>query len=138
MPTVFITGANRGIDLEFARQYAAEGWRVIATCRDAAAADGLQALAGELEILPLDVTMRAAVASLAAGLAGTAIDVLINNAGVLLDYGARLGAIDHDALAASFAVNDFAPLHICECFTEHVAASQLKVMASLSSDLGSI
>ena len=138
MPTVFITGANRGIGLQFARQYSAEGWRVIATFRDAAAAEDLRGVAGEVEIFPLDVIDRAAVESLAAELSGTAIDVLLNNAGVLLDYHARLGEIDHGALATSFAINAMAPLHICERFADHVAASDMKVMASVSSHLGSI
>jgi NAD(P)-dependent dehydrogenase (short-subunit alcohol dehydrogenase family) len=138
MPTVFITGANRGLGLEFAAQYAAEGWRVIATCRDVAAADDLKRFSGDLEICALDITMRAAVTDLAGELAGTAIDVLINNAGVLLDYGGRLGGIDHDAVAASFQVNAFAPLHVSECFADHVAGSEMKVMAAVSSHLGSI
>jgi NAD(P)-dependent dehydrogenase (short-subunit alcohol dehydrogenase family) len=137
MPTVFITGANRGLGLEFARQYSNEGWRVIATCRDAAAED-LRGLVGAVEIFPLDVTDRAAAQALAAELSGTSIDVLLNNAGVLLDYHARLGEIDHDALATSFAINALAPLHICESFADHVAASDMKVMASISSHLGSI
>lgn len=138
MPTVFITGANRGIGLQFARQYSAEGWRVIATCRDVVAADDLRRLEGDVEIFPLDVTDRAAVENLAGQLSGATIDVLLNNAGVLLDYHAQLGSVDYEALEASFAINAMAPLHICGCFTNHVAASEMKVMASISSHLGSI
>jgi len=65
MPTCLITGANRGIGLEFARQYAAEGWKVIATCRRPAEAEALNALEGEIEVQPLDVTDFARIEELA-------------------------------------------------------------------------
>ena len=81
MPTVLITGANRGLGLEFARQYAAEGWRVIATCRDPERADALHSLGAEVH--QLEVTDRAAIAALAAKLAAERIDLMIANAGVM-------------------------------------------------------
>ncbi|MBC7136284.1 MAG: SDR family NAD(P)-dependent oxidoreductase, partial [Oceanibaculum nanhaiense] len=77
MPTVLITGANRGIGLEFTKQYAADGWKVIATARDPGKADALKAVPG-VQVEALEVTDDASVAALAKKLAGTKIDVLLN------------------------------------------------------------
>ena len=79
---VLITGANRGMGLEYARQYAADGWRVLATCRDPGAAKELAALDGDVEIYALDVTDHGQVQSLAKTLRKETIDLLLNNAGV--------------------------------------------------------
>jgi len=80
IPTVLITGASRGLGLEFARQYAADSWRVIATARDPAASSGLARL--DVEKHALDVSDFAAIDALAERLAGTPIDVMILNAGL--------------------------------------------------------
>ncbi|MEK9970062.1 MAG: SDR family NAD(P)-dependent oxidoreductase, partial [Ferrovibrio sp.] len=79
MPTLLITGANRGIGLELTRRYAADGWTVIATCREPQGATALKALRG-IAIEALDVTDYAAVDALAQKYHGTAIDLLLNNA----------------------------------------------------------
>ena len=76
MPTVMITGANRGLGQGFAEQLGAAGWRVIATCRDLDAAG----LSGE--VYPLDVTSAESVAALVTALKGEPIDLLLNNAGI--------------------------------------------------------
>ena len=78
MPTCLITGANRGLGLEFARQYAADDWKVIATCRRPDEAEALAAVEGSVETYPLDVTDFARVEQLARKLSGVAIDLLIN------------------------------------------------------------
>ena len=138
MPTVFITGANRGLGLEFARQYAADGWRVIGTCREPAAADALAHLQGEVEIHPLDVTDHGQIQSLAKALKRHTIDVLLNNAGL---YGPRptpFGGVDHDAWREVLNVNAMSPLKVCESFVEHVAGGDLKIMATLTSKMGSM
>ena len=83
--TVLITGASRGIGLEFARRYAERNWRVIATCRDPQAAEALRALAAShanVVIEALDVLDHAGIDALAARLAGQPIDILLNNAGI--------------------------------------------------------
>jgi len=138
MPTVLITGANRGLGLEFARQYAADGWHVIATCRDPANARDLKKMDGSIEIHALDVTDHAQVQDLARTLKRKAIDLLLNSAGI---YGPRpvpFGDVDYEAWAEVFNVNAMAPLKVCECFVDHVARSDLKLMVAVSSRMGSI
>ena len=86
MPTVLITGANRGLGLEFVRQYLRDGWRTIATCRKPDQARELQETGadyqGYCEIYPLEVTDNDAIHALATQLKGTAIDIFIQNAGI--------------------------------------------------------
>jgi NAD(P)-dependent dehydrogenase (short-subunit alcohol dehydrogenase family) len=81
MASALITGANRGIGLEFARQYLADGWQVYAACRDPASASELRRLAqasgDNLLILALDVTDPETVKAMAAELDGQAIDLLL-------------------------------------------------------------
>jgi NAD(P)-dependent dehydrogenase (short-subunit alcohol dehydrogenase family) len=142
MPTVLLTGANRGLGLEFARQYAADGWRVLACCRNPADARELNDVAGasggRVRVFRLDVRDFARTGELAGELLDEPIDVLLNNAGV---YGPRqmvLGGIDYPAWAEVLAVNTMAPLRLAECFVEHVARSKRKVIACVSSAMGSV
>jgi NAD(P)-dependent dehydrogenase (short-subunit alcohol dehydrogenase family) len=140
--TVLVTGSNRGLGLEFVRQYAAAGWTVIATARDPQAAPELRELAGKyktIQLEKLDVLDNAAIASLAAKYQGHPIDVLLNNAGVLGDMTAQtLGALDYQEFEDVMAVNGFAPLRMAEAFREHVAASTRKQIVSLTSRSGII
>ena len=141
MPTVLITGANRGIGLALARGYAAEGWRVHACCRDPDQAKDLNALkegsGDRLAVHRLDVTDGPQVANLARELAEEAIDVLINNAGIGGPRGG-FGEIDHDRWQPVFAVNTFAPLRVAERFVEQVARGERKLIVNISSKMGSI
>ncbi len=138
MATVLITGANRGLGLEFARQYTADGWRVFATCRDPSRADVLNALGPDVSVHPLDVSNFAAVAALGRELATEAIDVMIANAGVLLNSGMSPGAIDADAWMRSFQVNAMAPLACAGAFLGSVAQSNERKMVAIGSLVGSI
>jgi NAD(P)-dependent dehydrogenase (short-subunit alcohol dehydrogenase family) len=137
MPTVLITGANRGIGLELAKQYAGDGWSVIATVRDPQNADGLNALKGDIRIEALEVTDEKRIQALAKALEGTAIDVLLNNAGMLTGY-EGFGETDTESWLKTLHVNSVAPLKLTEALVEHVAASQLKKVAAITSGMGSI
>lgn len=138
MPTVVITGAGRGIGLEFARQYAAEGWRVHAAARDPTAAKQLAAVDGQVDVHRLDVLDRKQVDGLAAALEDEAVDLLINNAGAGGRMHAELGEIDYAAWEEVLRVNTLAPLRVAEAFIDHVARSERKIMAFMSSRAGSI
>lgn len=142
IPTVLITGASRGLGLEFARQYAALGWRVLATCRSPERASVLCELANRypsIQLNELDVTQDESVQSLAERLDGTPIDVLLNNAGIAgrLD-GQVLGALDYQVGCETMETNLFGPLRMAEAFLEHVAASEQRKIMTVSSALGSI
>jgi len=145
--TVLVTGGNRGIGLEFCRQYLADGWRVIATARNPSAADELQALTGpgELVIEALDVTDHKQIDALAASYAGQPIDVLLNNAGIIgpIPIPAHIdrqhfGSMDYELWSHVLRTNTFAPLKLAEALVKNVAASQQKKIVALSSTVGSL
>lgn len=139
VPTVLITGANRGLGLEFARQYARDGWRVIATCRDPEAAHDLRLLGPQVRLERLEVTDLAAVAALGRKLEGEQIDVFIANAGAMTasPY-MKADAIDEAAWLQDFRVNAIAPLACAAAFLKPVARSRQRKMAAMSSGVGSI
>ena len=137
MPTVLITGANRGIGLEFVRSFAADGWRVHAGCRIPEKAKKLKAIAGDVTCHHADVTDGLQVANFARDLSDEPIDLLINHAGV---YGPRGGSgkIDFDAWGEVFEVNTIAPLRVAKRFLEQVSKSERKQIVNISSRMGSI
>jgi NAD(P)-dependent dehydrogenase (short-subunit alcohol dehydrogenase family) len=142
MPTLLITGANRGIGLELTKRFAADGWTVIATCREPQSATALKAIAG-VTVEALDVTDYAAVDKLAQTYHGTAIDLLLNNAGI---YGNRDGALsvsDFDIYLEVLRVNSVAPMKMALAFLPHLQAAQSRSgggakIATISSRMGSI
>lgn len=147
MDTVLITGANRGLGLEFAKQYAAGGWRVIACSRHSS--PGLAGLIGlQPGVMPfaLDVTDSGQIERLAAELAGEAIDVLINNAGTMgksafggsASADQRFGNTNYEDFENILRANVMGPLKMAEAFVEHVARSRQKKIVTLSSVLGSV
>jgi NAD(P)-dependent dehydrogenase (short-subunit alcohol dehydrogenase family) len=138
MPNVLITGANRGLGLEFARQYADEGWRVFATCRELERAGALRGREGDISIHALDVGDFDRIDALAKELKDEAIDVLINNAGV---YGAgpqTLESLDYDEWASVMRIDCMAPIRVSRAFLEHVGRSEKKVIVAITSKMGSI
>lgn len=146
--TVLITGANRGLGFEFTRQYLADDWNVIATCRSPATASSLQDLQANyngLQIVPLDVADFAAIDELASELGGRPIDVLINNAGLFGpkrqadgDLRQSFGDIDYDIWAELLRVNTLAPVKLAEALVGNIAASEQKKIVTISSRIGSI
>jgi NAD(P)-dependent dehydrogenase (short-subunit alcohol dehydrogenase family) len=128
MPTVLITGANRGIGLEFARQYQADGWTVIATARNPDAADELKQLG--VEALPLDAADPSSIDALAAHLSSGTLDVLIANAGVLPR------GLDADGWLNGFATNCIGPTLLARALKGSMVPGGK--MIAITSRMGSI
>jgi NAD(P)-dependent dehydrogenase (short-subunit alcohol dehydrogenase family) len=126
MSTILVTGAGRGLGRELARQYAAEGWKVIGTER------------GTDAQYRLDVTNRRQLAALRKKLKGMPIDVLFCNAGIIGKRGMALGSFDYESWEDVLRVNVLGPAALAEAFADNVAASTRKVIAMMSSRLGSI
>jgi len=142
MPTLLITGANRGIGLELCKQYVAEGWRVFATCRDPESATELKEFAATnkdlLSIHELEVSNEYQMTELQKTLKNVPIDILLNNAGVY-GYGAtEFGKTYSDAWDEAVAINLIAPMKMMEHFVENVASSEKKIIASISSKMASM
>jgi NAD(P)-dependent dehydrogenase (short-subunit alcohol dehydrogenase family) len=137
MTVILITGANRGLGLEFVRQYQDEGITIHACCRDPENAAELNALAaasgGSTTVHRMEVTDPSQVRAVAEALNGVAIDTTIDAP----EEGA-FGSVDYGAWEEVMRVNVLAPFSICEAFVEHVAASDEKLMFFLSTHMGSI
>lgn len=133
MPTAVITGANRGIGFEFARQYRSEQWDVIAICRRPAESSRLLQLGAAVELL--DVADPEAVSALGRRLVVKTIDVLVNNAG-MHPGNPPFGSIDYTSWKATFGVNVIAPLQVAEAMVG--AMGRGAVIANISSRQGSI
>ncbi len=143
MQTLLITGANRGIGLEFCNQYAADGWRVLACCRDPGKADALTRLAArypeQIKLHALDVTNHAQIEQLARTLSDETIDLLINDAGVYPAADKRgFGHTDYAEWMTAFNINTMAPLKMVEAFVKQIARSKLKLIVTVTSQMGSI
>lgn len=130
-PACLITGANRGIGLELARQAAGRGYRVFATCRDPARAQALAAAAGEsggaIDILACDVTDAASVAALKRSLGDTPLAMLINNAGIMGADPQSATTMDFDTLTDVLDVNVTGVLRVTQALLPNVAAARGKV-----------
>jgi NAD(P)-dependent dehydrogenase (short-subunit alcohol dehydrogenase family) len=140
MPSIMITSANRGLGLEFVRQYAPDGWRVFAACRNPDVAGDLHKLARAhaVTIMPMDVTDHASIRRAVAGLNDQPIDVLINSAGIIGKSAQRIGNIDYESFEQVLNVNTIGPLRVTEAFIEHIARSERKLIVTITSGLGSI
>lgn len=139
---VLVTGANRGIGLEFTRQYLDDGWQVFAACRQPEKARALNALAesagGRLTVQPLDVTSRDQIRNLRQVIGRTPIDVLINNAGTYGQKNGGFGQTDSEAWEQAMRINVIAVMQIMESFADAVAASERRIIVNMSSKMGSM
>jgi NAD(P)-dependent dehydrogenase (short-subunit alcohol dehydrogenase family) len=136
--TVLITGANRGIGLELARQYHAAGWNVIGTARDPDAAKELEGLGEDVSVAALDVTDRGSIQSLAKWLGDRPIDLLINNAGVGDGGESSVPKIDAKKLAHVMQVNAIGPMLVTQALLPSLRAGKGRLIVSVTSVLGSI
>lgn len=138
MPSILITGAGRGLGLEFARQYAEEGWRIHATCRDPDKATALGKLKGKVVVHRLDVRSVPQIAALKSALGGEPLEILINNAGVMGPRGQPITQVEDGVWLDVLHTNAVAPLRIADALADNVAKSEKKLMVFLSSQMGSI
>ena len=136
MPRLLITGAGRGIGLEFARQYAAAGWSVVATVRNEAAARQLRALPGEVAVEFLDVREHRAVVTFHERLGGAPLDLFIANAGITRSDSFS-SADDADGWLEVLHVNCVAPTFLAYNLAPSVVAARGKMIA-ITSQMGSI
>jgi NAD(P)-dependent dehydrogenase (short-subunit alcohol dehydrogenase family) len=128
---VLITGANRGLGLEFARQYGADGWAVLATAREPERADALRDTGAEL--ISLEISDAGSIARLAEHVGDRPVDLLIANAGI---YGES--NLDADAWSKLLQVNVIGPTLLAEALRRNVAASAVKRIVAVTSGMGSI
>lgn len=140
--TILITGANRGIGLEFVKQYAADGWKVIACCRQPDKADALQQLmaksSNHIHLLPLDVCCEDSISKLAGALEREPIDILLNNAGIAGPRGLTFGTISQAPWLEVMSTNLIGPFLISHALIENIRKSHKKLIVNMSSQMGSI
>jgi NAD(P)-dependent dehydrogenase (short-subunit alcohol dehydrogenase family) len=134
--SVLVTGANRGIGLEFVRQYVAAGYRVIATCRNPRGATELRNLGEGVDLHKLDIASEHDTASLARRQAGTSIDILICNAAIHGGSRCRLDNLDWEAWRRVLEVNVLGNIRVAMALWRNVAASQERKIVVISSRAG--
>jgi len=149
MPTMLITGANRGLGLNLLKLFADDGWKIHACCRSPDSASKLQevisASDGRVFPHPLDIADPHSIAALKSALGDTPIDMLVNMAGylggkALVDPGGLqpFGDTNYEDMEKAFRINCMGPLRICEALIENVEASDRKMIINISSIVGSI
>ena len=138
MPTVLITGANRGLGLEFAKQYAADGWSVIATCRNPIGVGELAQIKGDVAVYGLEILDPASLARFESDLGDRPIDVLINNAGVYGPKPVKAADVTVADWTPVFQTNAMAPLLVARTLLKNLEAGDRKMIVNISSIMGSI
>ena len=138
---VLVTGSNRGLGLEFVRQYLGDGWRVYATCRHPAEADELQRLTkiySALSLHRLDITVQEDICGIHREMEGIPLDLLINNAGVCFE-GNDLGpdSVAYDVWRRTLEVNTIGTVRVIETLQGNICLSkQDRLIVVISSDVG--
>ncbi len=147
MPTVLVTGSNRGLGLEFVRQYLADGWRVLACARQASTElDTLLSSDRASTFHRLEVTDHDQIDALAAELSGTPIDLLLLSAGTMggVDFATKgltvggFGGSDFEDWERVIRVNTLGPMKMAEAFVDHVQRSEQRKIVALSSMVASM
>lgn len=139
---VLITGTNRGIGLQMVKAAVNKQWRVFACCRNPHDAEKLSEVArmsgGLVSMHTLDISDKAQIQALAYELRTESIDILINNAGVYGSMSNQFGDTDADDWLKTFQINTIAPMQVTEALVENVARSDKKIIATVSSKMGSL
>jgi len=139
---ILITGANRGIGLEMAKYSMEQGWRVFACCRNPHTADNLFSIAklsnGQISVHIADMNELSTIQALSYELRNDPIDILVNNAGIYGSDKNTFGAVDADNWLQAFQVNSIAPLKMVEAFEENLSMGKRKLVACMSSKMGSM
>lgn len=135
--TYLVTGANRGLGLEFAKQLSARGDTVIGTSRSIEKAGALRDLGARCRVVALDVTDPGSIAGLGERVGAGAIDVLINNAGVS-STSKSVGQLDAAEMQRVFMVNSVAPLLVTGVLLPQLRSGRGKLIVQITSQLGSI
>lgn len=138
MPTVLVTSSSRGIGREFVRQYAADGWRVIAACRSPETVEAeLRALGDAVRPIALDVTNLASVEAVARE-DDEPLDLLLNTAGVIGQGSEKPGEVNYAEWARVLDVNAMGPVRVLDAFADRLAAAGGSKAITLTSGMGSI
>ena len=139
---ILITGANRGIGLEMVRYSMEQGWRVFACCRNPNTADKLFNIAklsnGKISVHIADMQELSTLQALSYELRNDPIDILINNAGIYGSDKNNFGSVDVVSWLQAFQVNSIAPLKMVEAFSEQLLMGKRKLVACMSSKMGSM
>ena len=141
MATVLITGTNRGIGLEFVKQFLTREDTVLATCRDMGSATELRQLKNDtrkLHIFELDVSSQKSMEDLTLQLAGHAIDIFINNAGVYGPRDSTFGKVSANEWAKVLQVNAKAPMILTQLLIDNLRDGSDKKLLYITSKMGSI
>ena len=138
METVFITGSNRGLGLEFVKQFESSGFKVIAACRNPKLADNLNSIKGNIEVVKLNINSGIDFENISTTYKNENIDILINNAGIIGLNKKIIGEINYEDWKDVFQTNVLGPTMIVERLLSQIARSEKKLIVSISSKLGSI